>query len=145
MAQLDVEDEVYADLTAFVGIDPATVYHESDMPLDEQLPTMNGSILPHVIIHPGSPSTASVGTGIIGPEKDPIDNYFILEVVAPNRTIVRQIGKAIDDRYLGLTLGYSTKFKLGRTSSWTVASGEAGSQTPRSYHRATLYRYLGNL
>lgn len=144
MAQLDVEDEVKADLEAFTGIQPVDVYHYADLPLDEQLPSTNGLLDPRVIIHPGSPATSTVGKGIIGPEKDPVANYFILEVAGPNRDIVRTIGKLIDDRYLGLTLGASTKFELGRASSWE-AGGEAGSQTPRSYHRATLYRYLGNL
>ena len=144
MAQLDVEDEVKADLTAFSAIQPVTVYHYGDQPLDEQLPTLNGLLKPYIMIHPGSPVSSSVGKGILGPEKDPVANYFILEVVAPNRSIARTIGKLIDDRYLGLTLGSSTKFELGRASSWS-AGGESGSQTTRSYHRAILYRYLGNL
>lgn len=143
--QIDVEDEVFADLEAFADIAPAKVYHQLDLPLGEELPTTNGLLDPHVILHPGSPGTSTVGRGIIGPEKDPVDNYFIIEVVAPNRAIVRQIAKAIDDRYLGLTLAHTTKFSLGRTSSWTVAAVEAGSKTPRSYHRATLYRYMSNL
>lgn len=144
MAQLDVEDEVKADLVAFSAIQPVDVYHYGDTPLNSELPTLNGLLKPYVSIHPGSPVTSAVGKGIIGPEKDPVANYFILEVVGPNRSIVRDIGKLIDNRYLGLTLGASTKFELGRASSWE-AGGEAGSQTPRSYHRATLYRYLGNL
>lgn len=145
MAQLDIEDEVYADLVAFNAIQPIDVYHEGDRPLGDELPTTGGLLNPYVSIHPGSPATSAVGRGIIGPEKDPVNNYFILEVVAPNRSIVRDIAKLIDDRYLGLTLESSTKFELGRTSSWTVAANEAGSQTPRSYHQARLYRYLANL
>jgi len=144
MAQLDIEDEVYADLTGFSGIQPVGVYHYGDTPLDEELPTTDGLIDPRVLIHPGSPATSGSGVGIIGPEVDPVENYFILEVVAPNRDQVRLIAQLIDDRYLGKTLAGTTKFKLGRTSSWATG-GEAGSQTPRSYHRAILYRYIGNL
>ena len=144
MAQLDIEDEVKADLIAFTAIQPVGVYHYGDVPLDEQLPSTDGLIDTRVVIHPGSPATASVGKGILGPEKDPINNYFILEVIGPNRDMVRDVGQLIDNRYLGLTLGGSTKFSLGRAASWS-AGGESGSATPRPYHRAITYRYLGNL
>jgi hypothetical protein len=144
MAQIDIEEEVVTDLKTLNSIKPAAVYHDGEVPMDDALPTTKGLVNPHVIVYPGSPSGSMAGRGIVGPQKDPVENYFIVEVVAPNRTITRTLGKAIDDHLFGKSYTGASQLRLGRATSWTLPE-QSGAATPRTYHRAVLYRYITNL
>ena len=143
MATLDVEDLVLADLRAFTSIAPAAVYDDDEAPMEDAIPTKDGQIIPYVVLHSGSPRGSTRGKGIVGADKDPIENYFIVEVVAPSKAIAKQIGVPISQRFLGKAFPGATELTLGPLQQYKRVVEEA--TVPNTYHYAALFRYITNL
>lgn len=144
MATIDVEAEVVADLKALDSIAPAKVYFVDDAPMDDDLPVQGGLAVPHVVVYPGRPQTSSAGRGIIGTALDPVRNYVFVEVVAPNYTIAKQLGTAINERMMGRKYGdVSSEMILDSTSGGRNVKKER--VPPVVYVYALAYRYITNL
>ena len=143
MATLDVEDLALADLRAFADIAPAAVYDDDEAPMEDAIPSKDGQIIPYVIFHSGAPYTSGIGKGIISVANDPIENYFIVEVVAPSKVIAKQLGEPISQRFLGKVFAGATELTLGPLQQYKRVVDEAS--VPNTYHYAALFRYITNL
>ena len=143
MATLDVEDLALADLRAFADIAPAAVYDDDEAPMEDAIPSKDGQIIPYVVFHSGAPHTSGIGKGIISVANDPLENYFIVEVVGPSKAIVKQIGAPIVQRFLGKVFLGATELKLGQLNQYQRGVDEAS--VPNTYHYAALFRYITNL
>ncbi len=143
MATLDIDALVLADLRALASIAPAVVYEDDEAPMEDQIPSVGGQIVAHVIFHSGSAESSKNGRGIVGVELDPIQNYFITEVVAPNKAIAKKLGDRIVQRLLGRKFSGATALELGPRQMYRSVSNE--SNVPNTYHYAALFRYITNL
>lgn len=143
MATLDIDDAVVTDLRALSDIAPCGVYYDDEAPLEDQLPTQDGQVVPYVVLHSGVGVSSDQGRGICGVEKDPIENYFIVEVVGPNRAISKLLGDAITQHLLGRKYEGATSLSLGPRSLYRETVAERS--VPNTYHYAALFRYITNL
>lgn len=143
MATLDIDALVLADLRALSSISPAVVYDDDEAPLEDQIPTVGGQVVAHVIFHSGMATSSGNGRGIVGVQLDPIDNHFIVEVVAPNKAIAKMLGDRIVQHLLGKKFTGATALELGPRSMYRSVSEE--SNIPNTYHYAALFRYITNL
>lgn len=143
MATLDIEALVLTDLRALTSIAPASVYDDDEAPLEDQIPVSGGQILSYVVVHSGMATSRRDGRGIVGVQLDPIDNHFIVEVVAPNKAIAKKLGDRIVQRLLGRKFSGATALELGPRQMYRSVSNE--SNVPNTYHYAALFRYITNL
>jgi len=143
MATLDIDDLVIADLRAFTGIAPAVVYDDDEAPMETAIPSQDGQIVPYVVVHSGAAVSSTRGKGIVGVDKDPVENYFIVEVVAPNKVVAKAIGGPIVQRLFGKKFPGATELTLGPRSMYKRVVDEVS--VPNTYHYAALFRYITNL
>jgi hypothetical protein len=143
MATIDIEDQIKARLDALSTIAPSKVYLYEEAPLDDQLPTSNGMLVAYSVIHAGDPRSSTSDRGICGVEKDPVENYVIVETIAPNTTIAKQIGKAIVDDLFGRKFEGATALSLGGQQRYKRKTDS--TVVPYTYNYSTLFRYTTNL
>lgn len=143
MPTLDVEDIVLTDLRALESIEPAPVHYVDEAPADDKLPTQNGQVKPFVVLHPGAPFTSGTGKGIINTTLDPVSNYLIIEVVAPNYGIAAAIGNDINDRVMGRQYAGASEMVLQRAVKFSEKM--EARVPPVTYRYALQYGYLTNL
>lgn len=141
--KIDIDDAVLVDLRALDSIKPATVYYVDEAPMDDTLPSQNGLVVPYVVYHPGSPRASARGRGIISTRLDPVDSYCIVEVVAPNYAIAKDIGAAINDRMMGRVYEGATELVLERQSQFRDVKEER--VPPVVYRYALQYGFITNL
>lgn len=144
MPTIDIDAMIVTDLKALSTIAPAKVYYVDEAPMDDKLPLQGGMVAPHVVVYPGRPQTSRVGRGIVGSREDPVTNFVYVSVVAPNYTIAKQIGTAVNDRLMG-------RFYGDITSELTLETSGGGRDVkeervpPVVYVYSLAYKYTTNL
>lgn len=143
MPTIDIDDVILADLRALATIAPVPVHYVDEAPSDDRLPVQNGLVVPYIVFHPGLPATTGLGKGIINSTKDPVETYCIIECVAPNTTIAKQLGDAINDRVMGRKYPGASEMKLSRASRYEERVDDR--TPPSTYRMALMYNYIVNL
>lgn len=133
MVDIDIEAAVVADLKLLATIAPAPVHYVDEAPNDDQIPTVNGLVVPYIVVHPGSPKSSRVGRTLTGVRDDMVENYLMVEVTAPNYVIAKQIGTALNDHLFGKVYAGATELVLD------VAVG--GKETVEERIVPTVYKY----
>lgn len=143
MPTLDIDDLVVTDLRALSTVAPATVHYVDEAPADDTLPVQNGLVVPYIVFHPGMPFTNGVGKGIINTTLDPVNTYFIIEVVAPNYNIAKQLGTALNEHLMGKKYAGASELVLSRASQYKETMQDR--TPPSTYRYALQYTFYTNL